>query len=173
MANAKPDHGIDIIFFDTEDYGTPEFAKTESNYLSWCLGSQYWSENKHKPGYHAKYGILLDMVGSNTASFPKEGTSMHFAPHIVEKVWRNARKSGNGKYFTDEISGHTIDDHRFVNEIGGIPSICIVEYHTNTLMMGMSAYGSYHHTHKDNMDVIDKNALQAVGETLMYTIYNE
>ena len=173
LGKTQPDHGIDIIFFDTEDYGTPEFAKQDGNYLSWCLGSQYWSENKHKPNYRAKFGILLDMVGSNTATFPKEGTSMHYAPHIVDKVWRSAKKTNNGNFFTDEITGHTIDDHRFVNELGGIPSICIVEYHTNFITMGLSNYGAFHHTHKDNMDVIDKKTLQAVGETVMHTIYTE
>ncbi len=166
------EHGIDIIFFDTEDYGTPEFAERGDG-SSWCLGSQYWAKKPHKKNYKAKFGILLDMVGSKTASFPREGTSMYFAPHIVDKVWNNAKKSGNASYFRSDISGHTTDDHLFVNRDLSIPSVCIVEYHGRTTAMGLGNYGLFHHTHNDNMDVIDKNSLQAVGETVMRTIYYE
>jgi len=34
-------------------------------------------------------------------------------------------------------------------------------------------FGKYHHTRRDNMSIIDKQTLQAVGETVLYTIYNE
>ena len=168
----QPDHGIDIIFFDTEDYGTPEFANTESDFTSWCLGSQYWMANPHKKGYRAKFGILLDMVGSKTASFPKEGSSMHYAYWIVDKIWDAAKSTGNGSYFRDDVSGMTTDDHVFVNE-AGVPSACIVEYHGQVMAMGLPGYGSFHHTHNDNMDVIDPAALEAVGETVMKVIYTE
>jgi hypothetical protein len=33
-------------------------------------------------------------------------------------------------------------------------------------------FGSFHHTHADNMSVISKSTLKAVGETLAYTIWN-
>ena len=51
-----PDYmGVDIIFFDAEDYGTP--TKTDT----YGLGAQYWSKNPHVKNYKAKYGILLDL----------------------------------------------------------------------------------------------------------------
>jgi hypothetical protein len=34
-------------------------------------------------------------------------------------------------------------------------------------------FGDYHHAHKDNMSIIDKNTLKAVGQTLLQTIYSE
>jgi len=171
----SPDHGIDIIFFDSEDYGTPEFSSSSGDAEDWCLGSQFWCANPHKDGYRAKFGILLDMVGSKTASFPKEGTSMYFADWIVNKVWNAAKKTGHSSLFNDETSGATTDDHLFVNREAGIPSACIVEYHISPLTMGLPSpgYGSFHHTHNDNMDIIDKESLRAVGETLMHVIYNE
>jgi hypothetical protein len=168
-----PDHGIDIIFFDAEDYGTPEFASSSGGETTWCLGSQYWAANPHEQGYRAKFGVLLDMVGGKTASFPKEGTSMYYADYIVEKIWKAAKKTGHSKFFTNDVSGATTDDHRFVNEIAGIPSACIVEYHTNVQIMGLQGYGDYHHTHKDNMDVISAETLGAVGEVLQHVIYLE
>ena len=76
-----PETGVDIIFFDAEDYGTPEFAKDRYNDTSdtWCLGSRFWGKNPHKPGYKAEFGILLDMVGAKDAVFYKEYISMKYA----------------------------------------------------------------------------------------------
>jgi hypothetical protein len=34
-------------------------------------------------------------------------------------------------------------------------------------------FGSFHHSTKDNMDVIDKETLKAVGETVLYVVYAE
>ena len=71
MGMKAPEVGVDIIFFDAEDYGTPEFAKDRYNDTSdtWCLGSRFWGKNPHKPGYKAEFGILLDMVGAKDAVF--------------------------------------------------------------------------------------------------------
>jgi hypothetical protein len=34
-------------------------------------------------------------------------------------------------------------------------------------------FGHYHHTHQDNMELIDARTLRAVGETVLYTVYQE
>src|SRR5690606_24529793 len=80
----KPDVGIDIILFDGEDDGEPEGTKTRNNEQDfwWCLGSQHWSKNKHKPNYSAYYGILVDMVGAKGARFYREGYSRQYASGI-------------------------------------------------------------------------------------------
>ena len=39
----EPALGIDIIFFDAEDYGTPEFYTGQPKQDTWCLGSQFWA----------------------------------------------------------------------------------------------------------------------------------
>lgn len=171
---AQPtEYGIDIVLFDAEDYGTPNFPGIESDTYSWCLGSQYWSTRPHVSGYRAKYGILLDMVGSPGARFPKEGTSMQYASHVMNKIHKAARTTGNSEFFSSSTSGPTIDDHSFVNAIAGIPSAAIVEFHTGINAMGLNGYGSFHHTHDDNMDAISAETLGAVGETVMHVIYNE
>ena len=54
--------------------------------------------------------------------------------------------------------------------MGGIPSANIVQYHVDVLTMG---YGFFHHTHKDNMDIIDPNTLKAVGQTVADCIYQD
>lgn len=169
-AKNLPNVGVDIIFFDAEDYGEPSFFKGETRAESWCLGSQYWSKNKHKSNYYAYYGILLDMVGAKGATFYKEGESMSFAPSVVNKVWSMGQKTGFAKYFVNDYTGPIIDDHAFVNRIAGIPMIDIIHYNeTNDSQF----FGDYWHTHDDNMDAIDKETLNAVGQTLLEVLYAE
>jgi glutaminyl-peptide cyclotransferase len=173
--NEKPNVGIDIILFDGEDYGEHEDVnntplKNGLVQIWWCLGSQYWADHPHIPGYSAYYGILLDMVGANNARFYKEGGSMQFAPKVMKKVWNTARGLGYSNYFISTNSPGIMDDHIFVNRDAKIPMIDIVEYKPNSPSY---YFGDYHHTKKDNMSLINKQTLQAVGETVLYTIYNE
>ena len=163
--------GVDIILFDGEDYGQPDDSKFPYMENSWCLGSQYWSRNKHKENYYPNYGILLDMVGAKNARFAKEGVSMYFAKNIVDKVWKTAHKIGYSDYFTFQTSEQITDDHLYVNQIAQIPMINIIEYSPFSKNGGY--FGDYHHTHNDNMDIINKNTLKAVGQTLLEVIYNE
>ena len=158
----QPNIGIDIIYFDLEDYGT------SGNDESWCLGSRYWAKNLHKPNYYANFGVLMDMVGGPNAMFPKEGNSMNYDSNAVNKIWKAANDIGYGNYFSPQTKQFVgIDDHVPVNE-AGIPCIDIIEYNQTT-----GGFGDYHHTHKDNMSLIDKNTLKAVGQTLLEVIYSE
>lgn len=160
--------GVDIIFFDVEDYGMPDFYKGKSKENTWCLGSQYWSKNPHVIGYNAKYGILLDMVGAQGAVFPKEEVSLYFAPHIVQKVWSTAKKIGYDSYFVDWKGSAITDDHLYVNQLANIPCIDIIHYDTNE-----NSFFPAWHTTKDDMSNISKETLKAVGQTLLELIYNE
>ena len=169
FSNKNPNIGVDIILFDAEDYGQPEDSKFPIMQDSWCLGSQYWSKNPHKPNYYARYGILLDMVGAKNATFRKEEISSYYAPNILEKVWRKANQLGYGNHFVFENAKQIVDDHLYVNQITGIPTIDIIEYDPAT----ESNFNKHWHTHKDDMDNIDKNTLNAVGQTLLEVIYNE
>lgn len=163
--------GVDILFFDAEDYGTPEWAERNQNSaLTWCLGSQMWAQQPHRIGYNAKYGILLDMVGAKGAVFNREGTSMAYAPLIVKRIWEAAERLGHTDYFKTDVTPETIDDNLFVSEFGGIPSANIVHYQVQVLPMG---YGAFHHTHADNMDIISTTTLQAVGSTVLDVIWND
>ncbi len=163
--------GVDIIFFDGEDYGKPNGVPSlQTDYMDWCLGSQYWSQQPHRYGYRARYGILLDMVGATNAEFNKEGTSMQYAPHVVRKVWAKAKELGYGHRFLNKETPTTIDDNLFVSEFAGIPSANIVDYRMNVRPMG---YGLFHHTHADNMSIIDKQVLEEVGVTVLSVVYSE
>lgn len=167
--NKKPKIGVDIILFDAEDYGQPENSEFPIMQDSWCLGSQYWSKNPHQPNYFARYGILLDMVGAKNATFRHEEFSSYFAPNILQKVWNKASQLGFRNHFVFEDAKQIIDDHYYVNTIIGIPTIDIIEFDPTT----ETNFNKHWHTHKDDMDNIDRNTLNAVGQTLLEVVYNE
>lgn len=171
-ANKSPDVGVDIIFFDGEDWGEIENGDTtplpDTLDSWWCLGSQYWAKNKHKKNYSAYYGILLDMVGAKNAQFPMEGTSLYFASSVVDKIWDRAEKLGHSEYFVRKKPGAITDDHAFVNKYGKIPMVDIVHYSPEH-----GYFGEFHHTHQDNMDLISEATLNAVGETVLAVLYYE
>ena len=166
----EPAIGIDLIFFDAEDYGTPQFHKGRHEEDTWCLGSQYWARFPHVAGYNARFGILLDMVGGKGATFYREGFSNQYAKSVVKKVWNKANELGFGNYFINEDGGLVTDDHLYVNRIARIPSIDIIP---NDESNEKSSFGSFWHTIDDNMDIIDKSTLKAVGQTVLAVIYNE
>ncbi len=163
ISKNKPSIGVDLILFDVEDYGSPNFQD------SYCLGSQYWAKNPVQKNYYPKYGVLLDMVGAKNATFGMEGYSMQFAPHVVNKIWKIAAKSGFSDHFIFKRTNATTDDHYYINTIAKIPCIDIIQHDPTT----KSGFGSYWHTTKDNMDIIDKSTLKAVGQTLLEVIYSE
>jgi len=165
----NPEIGVDIILFDAEDYGQPENSDFPIMQDSWCLGSQHWSKNPHKQNYFAQYGILLDMVGAKDATFRHEQFSSYYASNILQKVWRKANRLGFGNHFVFENANQILDDHYYVNTITGIPTIDIIEYDHAT----ENNFNQHWHTHKDDMDNIDKSTLNAVGQTLLEVIYME
>jgi hypothetical protein len=162
----KASVGIDILFTDMEDYGEPEFYQGKKSEDSWCLGTQYWAKNPHVPGYHARYGVLLDMVGAPNATFPKESYSINYAGYLVDKIWNEAQSLGYGQFFVNKTGGAITDDHVPINQIIGIPTIDIIHFDDN-------GFGSYWHTQDDTMKNVDKNTLKAVGQTLLSIIYKE
>lgn len=163
--------GVDIFFTDVEDWGEPHGAMGigQESYKTWCLGTQYWVKNPHVPDYKARFGILLDMVGGKDARFAKEGWSMRYAAGVANKVWKAAAAAGHGDRFLNEVRSHVgVDDHVFVNEGLGIPSIDIIAYDPNS-----GAFPATWHTHADNMDHIDQESLQAVGATVAQVVWTE
>ncbi len=163
LKQKDPGIGVDLLFSDAEDGGLNGGDAAET----WCLGTQFWTQNMPK-NYTARFGILLDMVGGKNATFPKEGTGYYFAKNVVDKVWNAAAGLGYGNVFIDQAIGQTIDDHLYVNQNARIPTIDIVHYD-----MQNYKYPTWHHATEDNMSVIEPSTLKIVGEVLVDVIYNE
>ena len=159
--------GVDFVCFDAEDYGTPYWTTDDEK--SWALGAQYWAEQA-RGKYKADFGILLDMVGGQGATFYEEAMSKKYAQDIVDKVWDAARTAGFGSMFSKTDGGAITDDHIPVNEKAGIPTIDIIPYYPDCQQ---SSFGPTWHTVADDIINIDRNTMQAVGQTLVQTLYNE
>lgn len=166
----QPAIGVDIIFFDVEDYGVPQFRTDVDSEGSWCLGSQYWARTPHVEGYNARFGILLDMVGGREATFYVEGFSQQLAPAIVSKVWDKAHQAGFGRYFPRQAGGYVTDDHLPINRTARIPCIDIIPMMEDS---SLSSFGDTWHTVNDNMEHIDPATLKAVGQTVLEVVYSE
>ena len=171
MNEKAPDVGVDIIFFDGEDWGDGDGeapSPTGGKESWWCLGSQYWSKNKHIPNYSAYYGILLDMVGAPDATFYYDGISQQNAARVMKKVWNRAATLGYEAYFIPKLGFSGImDDHVFLNKTARIPTIDIIDFRPP------NGFTPVWHTTKDDMDGIDKATLKVVGEVVLSMLYNE
>ncbi len=162
MKTTRPNIGVDILLEDAEDVGRTEWGE-----LSYCLGTQYWVKNPHLPGYRAMFGILLDMVGAKGARFPLEAQSQQYAGSIQREIWETARSAGYSDYFVSERGSAITDDHIVINTDAHIPCVDIINLKAD------GSFADHWHTHQDDMNIIDKGTLKAVGQTVMAVIYNQ
>ncbi len=159
------DLGVDLILWDAEDQGDPSGAVKNS----WCLGSQYWSRKKHKKNYRAKWGINLDMVGAKNPRFGQDDDSRYYAGQLLDKVWTMAQNMGYSDMFVNENTGRLTDDHIYVNRLGQVPMIDIINQPKGSKTSFMGCW----HTHCDDISNIDKRSLKVVGQVVTAAIYKE
>ena len=168
-----PNVGVDFIFFDAEDWGYDSGTQADlKNQLdgagdSWCLGSQYWAKNLLPANYKAEYGVLLDMVGARGAKFSREALSREKARFAVDKIWNTAAMLGYTDYFLFNDSEGITDDHVYTNQ-AGIPTVDIIDHLPNN---PEQYFPSYHHATTDNLAIIDRKTLKAVGQTVLQALY--
>ncbi len=168
LQQANTQQGIDIVFFDAEDMGAPEFYSGKDKEDDWCLGSQLWAQRIKSQNLASDYrfGIVLDMVGAGDATFPHEYFSERYASEYVKQIWKTATQLGYGRYFNSAMSYPITDDHYYVNTIADIPCVDVIHY-VNPTQYGESGFCASWHTVNDNLQVINKNTLDAVGTTIM------
>ncbi len=158
MKQSPPPIGVDIIFFDGEDFGK---SGDLENYL---LGSKYFTKNK-AAGFNPRLGILLDMVGDQQLEIPKEKNSLKFAPEVVQYVWSIAEELGISQ-FSNREGDEVYDDHVPLNE-AGIKTIDLIDF----------AYpdesNKYWHSTEDTPDKCSPESLEAVGKVLTYLLYSK
>lgn len=156
----NPEKGIDILFVDAEDYGA------DGDDESWALGARHFVENPFKAGYRPARAIIVDMVGGNGATFLREYFSQQSAPALAQDIWDIAQASGYSGFFINRMGGAVTDDHvEFIK--AGIPAIDIIDYRLD----GGQGFHPAWHTAADNMDIISREVLEAVGQTLINYIY--
>ena len=169
----QPKVGVDFILLDAEDYGYDDATQGElKNQLagkdSWALGTQYWAAHPVPANYHPRFGVLLDMVGAQNAKFSREGLSQRVAKDVVAKIWNTASQAGYSDYFLFRDGPEIVDDHVYTNQ-AGVRTADIVDM----VPFGDDVFPAYHHTTQDNMRIIDRRTLKAVGQTMLQVIYGE
>lgn len=166
MSQMPPSVGVDFIFFDVEDQGTPEWSETYDE-NAWCKGSQYWANNRHQPFYSAVYGILFDMVGTPEPRYTKEQVSRYYAPGLTDKLWNVASLMGYGSVFVNQQTDPILDDHLYINQIAGIPMIDIVQNSP-----GISFFRHWHTTSDDLQSVVPET-MRIVATVTLKTLYGD
>ncbi|HVB03975.1 MAG TPA: M28 family peptidase [Chitinophagaceae bacterium] len=162
MKIIHPDIGVDLLLVDVEDYGK------EGKDNSYCLGTQYWAAHPHIPGYTANYGICLDMVGAKGAEFFMENLSMQNAPAQMKMFWNTANQIGYSGYFSFVPTQDGIeDDDQYVNSGIHIPTFDVIDLRNNP----NNPFAPFWHTLNDNMSIISRRTLKAVGQTLLQVLY--
>jgi len=154
---SEPSVGVDIAFFDGEDYGR------EGELENYCLGSRHFVQLNNR--FFPHFAILLDMVGDAELQLPIEGYSQQFVPETVDKVWNIAQDLGI-EQFLPEVRNYVFDDHVILNQ-GGIPTIDIIDFEYP------DKSHRYWHTLQDTPDKCSPESLQAVGEVLLEVVYSQ
>ena len=109
------------------------------------------------------------MTGAKDATFFIEGTSAQTAPVVTDQVWNEAAASGYAAFFIKRTVTGITDDHVYVNKGLHIPCIDII-YMTTDMY---KCFAPHWHTQNDNMTIISRETLKAVGQTVMNVVYKE
>jgi len=153
-----PPVGVDLAFFDGEDYG---YEGDLPNYL---LGSRYFASSK-SPDYVPRFGILIDMIGDAELEIPKEGHSVSYAPDVIDLVWGKARSLGFHQ-FSNRLGEPITDDHLPLNVVG-IKTIDLIDFSYP------DESHRYWHTHSDTPDHCSSESLGVVGTVLLHVLYSQ
>jgi len=152
LGRSNPPIGIDIVFFDGEDYGREGVPE------DYILGSSYFAS--HMKGYRPYSVIILDMIGEKNVEIRKEGYSRVVSADLLEEIYSIAHRL-NIPEFKDEEGVSLLDDHLpFVKR--GIPSIDLIDFDY-----------PYWHTIEDTPDKCSKESLGAVGMVILEFIWQQ
>jgi glutaminyl-peptide cyclotransferase len=151
MTAAPPPVGVDLVFFDGEDYGP---AGRNNQYL---LGSTHFA-SRPKPAY--RFGIVIDMIGDRDLKIYRESLSERYAKEVNDQVWAAAARLGVGQ-FVDSVKHEILDDHLPLIS-AGIPAVDIIDFDY-----------PYWHMQADTPDKCDAASLSAVGQVLLEIIYGK
>jgi Zn-dependent M28 family amino/carboxypeptidase len=147
--DAPPRIGVDLIFFDGEDFGSGQ------NWGDYFLGSRAWMRDH--PEYRPEWGVIIDMVGDASLEISEERNSSERAPAVVSKVW-DAAKRVQSKAFRQQAGGKIMDDHAAFLD-NQIPVILLIDF----------TY-PYFHTTQDTPDKCSPDSLGQVGRAVMEAV---
>lgn len=147
LAGWDPGIGIDLVFFDGEDYG----KEGELDY--YCMGSKYFVRTMG--AYRPRAMILLDMIGDRDLRIPVEGNSQRGAPQVVEALYGAAAALGVTQFA--RVPGPALYDDHVAFLQAGIPAVDLIDFD----------YGAWHTT-RDLPDQCSPESVGAVTRVLLH-----
>jgi glutaminyl-peptide cyclotransferase len=140
----RPRHTIHFILFDGE-----ESPRGSTNFFRDGLRGSKVAATRYRD---ARAMVLLDFVGEKRLRIPREGSSDE---ELWDRLRRAARQVGAGSVFPPATQGSIQDDHLpFLQQ--GIPSIDLIDFDFRCF-----------HKRCDDLDVVSRRSLDAVGETVL------
>ncbi len=151
LGGRKPPVGVDIVFFDGEDYG--EAGRP----YDFCLGSAWFARNLK--GYRPSAAIVIDMIGDSDLAIRQEGYSAAASAGLIDEIFDIAERLGISQFVRE--SGHTIVDDHLPLIRGGIDAVDLIDFDY-----------PYWHTVSDTPDKCSPGSLEAVGTVLVEFIWS-
>ena len=152
LKDFEPPVGVDLVFFDGEDYGHADWPG------GWFLGSKYFAENTG--GYRPQIAILIDMIGDSDLTVYREAISEMYAKDLNDYIWEVAAELESPEFF-DAVRDTVSDDHISLLSIG-IKTIDIIDMDY-----------PYWHTQADTPDKCSAESLGEIGRVLVAAIYDD
>lgn len=145
---------VEIVLLDGEDYGP--------NIDNMLLGAKYYAANL--PKKHAKWGVLLDMVGDRDLYIYREPNSDLYARKVNDRIFHAAKllnftaAPGIPGFYDTPANDIITDDHIPIND-AGIPMVDLIDFD----------YPPWH-TLADNVEKCDPQSLFIVGTTVLLAL---
>ncbi len=150
LATWDPGVGVDLVFFDGEDYGM------EDDHEYYLLGSRHFVQTMG--AYRPRAMLLLDMVGDADLRIPMEEYSRQEAPELTDLVFAVA-ESLQAPGFVREDGPAVFDDHvPFLAR--GIPAVDLIDFE----------YPAWH-TVADLPDRCSPASLESVARVVLNTLH--
>ncbi len=122
LKDIPPDIGVEIVFFDGEDFGRPGLHQ------DYFLGSKALAREWAR--FHGESrptcAVILDMVGDADLSFRRETKSIAQAAWLSDHLWNTGRAMGVAAFLATGDSP-IYDDQDALLEMG-IPAALIIDY---------------------------------------------
>jgi hypothetical protein len=150
-ARAPDGIGLDLVFFDGEDYGK------EGDLDHYLMGSRHFAANLE--GYRPVAAVLLDMVGGAGTRVRREAISEQESAPLLDYVFERARAL-NLDYFESTPGSTIYDDHVPLLQ-AGFDAIDLFGY-------DFAAW----HTLRDDMSAVDRTKVEQTGILLRDLVYN-
>ncbi len=154
FAEKRPLVGVEIVFFDGEDYG-PELS-------AMFIGSKYFAERLSQSRVNSyRWGVLLDMIGDADLQIKPEKFSNEAAGEIYTRVLALAEALGTKRYFYSTGERGIYDDHLPLIE-KGVRMYNLIDFDY-----------PYWHTIEDTIDKCSPESLEIVGQVVENLVYQE